>query len=100
MLRLTIVFVVSVCFLPAAHATLAPGKEPANKVSKHLSRVVAEATSVTEKNDELVITDQTEIKVDGCASKYEDVPSNAEIILLEVASDKKAILKLHFQTKK
>jgi len=52
------------------------------------------------KDDGLVITDATEVKLNGKVCQYEDVPGNAEIILLEVGRDKKAILKIHFRTQK
>ena len=42
----------------------------------------------------------TEIKLDGRACKYQDVPGSAAIILLELASNKKAVLRIHFRTKK
>jgi hypothetical protein len=91
--------VVSVSFLPPATASLSPRSAHATPGSNFPKELLKEASS-RERGDELVITDQTEIKVDGQASKYEEVPKEADIILLEVAADKKAILRIHFQTKK
>jgi hypothetical protein len=47
-----------------------------------------------------VITDETEIEVDGKRCGYEDVPERAEMILLSIGKDGKTVLKLHFKTKK
>ena len=99
MLRLPLLFVVSLALVPVAHATLAPRQQP-SQLGQRLAREVIKDDDATNKNDQLVITDKTEIKLDGRLCKYEEVPGNAEIILLEVGSDRKAILKLHFQTKK
>lgn len=49
--------------------------------------------------DEYQITDITEIKVDGRQCRYNEVPKGAEITLLEVSSDNKSILRIHFQTR-
>jgi hypothetical protein len=54
----------------------------------------------TEQEGGLVITDDTEVKLDGKLCKYEEIPESAEVILLEVGKDKKSVLKLHFRTKK
>jgi hypothetical protein len=48
----------------------------------------------------LVITEKTEVKVDGKSCQYEQVPDGADIVLLEVAADKKMILRIHFRSKK
>jgi hypothetical protein len=48
---------------------------------------------------EFVITAKTEIKLDGKDCKYEDVPDDAEIVLLEVAADRRTILIIHFESK-
>jgi hypothetical protein len=46
---------------------------------------------------EFIVTDQTEIFVDGKACKYVQVPSNARIVEMEVAADKKTVLRIHFR---
>lgn len=45
------------------------------------------------------MVDTTEIILDGKACKYAQVPGDATIVELEVAADKKTILKIHFRSK-
>jgi hypothetical protein len=49
---------------------------------------------------EFVITEQTEVLLDGKPCKYQDVFGNARIVRMEVAEDKKTVLKIHFRTAK
>jgi hypothetical protein len=51
-------------------------------------------------NTEFVVTDQTEITLNGKACKFDAVPARARIIRMEVAEDKKTVLKVHFRTGK
>jgi hypothetical protein len=93
------------CVLTPAPAALAPraGRlRPDGPVPRHLSLRDGEAAEPAKaKSDEgLAITDDTEVLLDGRACKYEDVPPDAQIILLDVASDHKVIRKIHFRSKK
>ncbi len=60
------------------------------------------APPAAEKPDKpkLVITDKTEVQLDGQACKLADVPGTASVVSLEVSADKKTILKIHFQSQK
>jgi hypothetical protein len=49
---------------------------------------------------EFIVTDQTEIFVNGKACKYVQVPSHARIVDMEVAADKKTVLRIHFRADK
>jgi hypothetical protein len=49
---------------------------------------------------EFVITDETEVTLDGCACCYKDVPSKVSIKHLEVAADRKTVLKIDFRTRR
>jgi hypothetical protein len=49
---------------------------------------------------EFVVTEQTEILLDGKPCKYQDVARDARIVRMEVAEDKKTVLKIHFRTRK
>jgi hypothetical protein len=44
-----------------------------------------------------VVTDRTEILLDGKPCKYEAIPATASIVRMEVAADKKTVLKIHFR---
>jgi hypothetical protein len=56
--------------------------------------------SLPRQGEEFVITDQTEIHLDGQPCAYRDVPRGARIVHLEVAADMKTVLKIHFRTRK
>jgi hypothetical protein len=49
---------------------------------------------------EFVLTNQTEVLLNGKPCKYEQVPGGASIILMEVAEDNKTVLKVYFRTQK
>lgn len=48
--------------------------------------------------DEWVVTEQTEVKLDGKPCALADVPPGAEIVLLEVDSKQRVVKKLHFRS--
>ena len=102
MTRLTLTFVALLCALATASAALAPraGRfRPDGPVPRHLSLRDGQAAGPGREGG-LTITDDTEILLDGRACKYEDIPGDAQIILLDVASDQKVIRKIHFRSKK
>jgi hypothetical protein len=47
-----------------------------------------------------LLTDQTEVLLDGRPCRYQDVPAGASIVGMDVAADKRTVLKVHFRTKK
>jgi hypothetical protein len=98
MTRLTMALAASVLCLSAAHASLAPTKE--RPLFDRPLPAVPKTDPAPESDGNLVISDDTEVKLDGKACKYEEIPESAEVILLEVSRDKKSVLKLHFRTKK
>lgn len=106
MTRLTMALVVTLACLSSARASLSTRKDVAldKGVPPALRRtLVPEVKPVkpaAEEEQEFVIDDDTEIKLDGRACEYKDVPGNAGIILVDVAADKKTVLKIHFQSKK
>lgn len=51
-------------------------------------------------DEEFLLTDKTEIKLDGKRIRYADVPDHSVIIFVELAADDKTMLKLHFRSKK
>jgi hypothetical protein len=87
------------CALPPATASLTRKKDDTSFGSKVPPRLV-DRPNPSEQKDELVVTDDTEVKLDGRDCKYADVPKDAEIILLDLSADKKAIKKIHFRSKK
>jgi hypothetical protein len=102
-------FAVFLCFLPCVSANLSPrndppliGKDAPPKAAKTPPTEPAPAPGAADKQDspKLVVTDKTEVQLDGRACQLADVPGTASVVSLEVAPDKKTILKIHFQSKK
>jgi hypothetical protein len=52
------------------------------------------------RNDEYQVTSQTEVFVDGRSCRYADVPHGAAIVNMEVSSDDRTVLTIHFRSKK
>jgi hypothetical protein len=107
MTRLVLALTVLFCTLSSAKANLAPridsfsfGKELPARVAKALSAAVLPAAPLDGQKDEYRITDQTEVVLDGRACKYRDVPNNAAIVKMEVAGDKRTVVKICFRTRK
>ena len=98
MTRLTMVLAASLFSLSVAHASLTTPKE--RSIFDRPLPPAPKAEPAPEQEGGLVISDDTEVKLDGKVCKYEDIPESAEVILLEVGKDKKSVLKLHFRTKK
>jgi hypothetical protein len=98
--KLTLVLVASFLLLSPASAKLAPQKD--RLISDKAREVTPKVEAGTPEEDDgkLVISDDTEVQLDGKASKLEEVPKTAEVILMELGKDKKSVLKIHFRTKK
>jgi hypothetical protein len=98
MLRLTFAAVVLVCSASFASANVAPSRGEFNL--KNLGRQVADLERAPQPKRDLMITSETEIKVDGRNRSLEQVPAGAEIILIDVSPDRTVIRRIHFQTRK
>ena len=67
---------------------------------KATTRQAAALTRGEQAKPSLMITEETEILVDGQRCGMAQVPAGAEIILLDVAADRSKIRRIHFQTRK
>ena len=65
------------------------------RLAQALEQVAARQTK-----SEFFVTERTEITVNGKACRYEEVPRDARIVQMELAADKKTVLKIHFRTGK
>src|SRR5262249_25724548 len=105
MTRLTLTLAVWISFGSLASATVTPAKKSRslnNAVLNTLSPVGEgpELTLERRSHSEYLVTERTEILLDGKACKYEQVPAHASITRMEVAADKKTVLKIHFRSRK
>src|SRR5262249_33535040 len=107
MTRLTLALAVWVSLISVASASLTPRKQtstfanqiPPAQTARLLTETLRRAAG-GENKWEIALTDQTEILLNGKPCRYEEVPRNASIMQMEVAEDKKTVLKIHFRTRK
>jgi hypothetical protein len=99
MMRVVISTVVLFASASLASAMFAPTRTESGEM-KSLTRPVPELTRASEAKRDLMITAETEIKVDGRVCGVDQVPAGAEVILIEVGSDRSVIRRIHFQSKK
>ena len=107
MFRLSLVITAWMSLLSVASASLTPprdipafGKEmPKAQVSRRLAEAPPEAPEAGGRS-RFVVTEQTEILLNGQPCKYADIPRHATILKMEVAADKKTVLQIHFRTRK
>jgi hypothetical protein len=103
MIRLTLALAASICLISTASASLASRKEPPTLSKGRASKIATEAwEQAADRNtkSEFVLTDQTEILLNGKPCKYEQVPADAGITRMELAADNKTVRKIHFRTRK
>jgi hypothetical protein len=100
MIRWTVALALLLGWVPCASAIVvpAPGDPGAERDLARTQRQLARAPEAPQ--PELIITSDTEIKVDGRACRLDEVPAGAEIILIDVNGDRGVIRRLHFQTPK
>src|SRR5262245_10057653 len=106
MTRLTLALVALICLVPAAPASLAPRPDrlrsgldavpsPAPRLSAQAREQAAPGAA-----SEYLVTEQTEVRLDGKLCRYEDVPGTATIERMELAPDRKTVLRVFFRSGK
>ena len=109
MIRLTIALAVWIGLVSVAPASLAPRREPrigngllaqASRRSTQVVQQPARKAARAEAQPEYVLTQETEVLLDGKPCKYEDVPATASIVKMEVAADRKTVLRVRFRSRK
>ena len=106
--RSALALCLGLCLVSPASATLTPRKEPSTDLTNPLSaawaksllRGVAQSTSTRSSGEEFNVTEQTEVILNGRPCRYKDVPAGASILLMELAPDRKTILRIHFRARK
>ena len=99
MMRLLAALVMFFASLPIASAMFAPSTRERG-LMKSVAPQVSEIPRAPQAKRDLMITAETEIQVDGRVCGLDQVPANAEVILLEVGADRSVIRRIHFQTRK
>ena len=87
-----------------APASVSVGKKPSGVVNEVLpqrgsgllDRLHRQAT-VGSAKAEFAVTEQTEILLNGQPCKYAQVPDHARIVHMEVAADKRTVLRIEFE---
>jgi len=107
MLRLTTALAVWIVLGSVASATLTPRKErllrdpaPLSPPASYVARETPAASAGPATASEFSVNKRTEILLDGKPCRYEDVPEQASIQRMEVAPDRKTVLRIHFRTAK
>jgi hypothetical protein len=108
MIRLTLALAALIGLVSVAPASLAPRRDrnalgsdaplraPA---SPRAARSLAEALRPANPS-EYVLTEQTEVLLDGRPCRFGDVPERATILKMEVAADGKTVVKILFRSQK
>jgi len=107
MIRLTLTLAVWISLVSAVGASLTPRK-PSSPLQREVHRALASRLAVRaphyavqrEAQPEFVVTEQTEVLLNGKPCPYAQVPGHATIERMEVAEDKKTVLKVYFLLRK
>jgi len=104
-LTLTVIAWLS-CF-SVATASLSPprksplfGKEASSTLAAKIPPLLVKQVATQGGEPEFAVTAQTEVLLDGKPCAYSDVPANASILRMDVATDRKTIVTIHFRTRK
>jgi hypothetical protein len=89
---------VSSLVLSSASASL-DRREPTALTGRIPHRAILSSSGPVEKNDEYRITQDTEVLLDGRPCRFEQVPKDATIVLLEtITNESKEISRIHFRS--
>jgi hypothetical protein len=110
MARLTITLAAWLSIVSLASASLALRRDPPlfrkDPARAQPPRRTAQADGVLPAGrdrgvgSDFVVTERTEVLLNGKPCKYADVPGHATIVRMELAADGKTVLKVHFRTRK
>ena len=95
-LSAALALVVVFCSLQPASAILTTPRP----VDRTALRTAAKEAPPRESDGEFVLTEGSEVLVDGRPVAYKDVPTGASVVRIEVAGDRRTILRIEFRTRK
>lgn len=87
-------FVANLAVLLGAFSTVWASPSPRQAANRPISGSITRNRPAW--SDEFQMLPTTEVLLDGEPCRYSDVPSGARIITLEVAADRRTILRIHF----
>jgi hypothetical protein len=107
MTRLALVLAAWMGLLSVGSASLTPRKKspavgdevPPVRSSRLASQTTGQAAGRGNGSD-FAVTHGTELLLNGKPCRYQDVPADARIVHMEVAADRKTVLKIHFRVGK
>jgi hypothetical protein len=104
--RLLLTLAITIGFVPAVLGAVSLKKDrsvldpESTDVAARLSSLnLSQAAGPASKSD-YVMTDRTEVFVDGQPCAYERVPPQARIVKIDVAANQRTVLKIYFKTQK
>ena len=107
MTRLTLTLATWVILVPAALASLTPRGDRSVDERKLLQPLAARPRGETvtpvpahQQGNDYTLTDKTEVLLDGKPCRFAEVPEHAVIVGMEVAADRKTVLKVRFRSGK
>jgi hypothetical protein len=105
MARLTGALVAGLCLVSSASATTTPNKNlprirPSVEAVRPAPPPAAAAPAPAGAAGEFALTADSEVRVNGRRCEYKDVPAGATIVRIEVAPDRKTIVRIEFRTAK
>jgi hypothetical protein len=107
MTRLTLALAAWISLISAASATLTPrserpttGGEIRPAAAPRSLGSTGQRTAACNDAAEYVLTEETEVLLNGKPCRYREVPASATILRMEVAPDRKTVLKVLFGTQK
>jgi hypothetical protein len=113
MTRLTLSLAIWLGLVSVVSASPSPRKEAPSShertatvdlLRQSASRLTAKRTPVPPAavgvDHEFLMTDSTAVLLDGKACRYEEVPAQARILRMEIAPDRKTVIRVFFGTRK
>jgi hypothetical protein len=93
------IFALTFAFGPLSEKALPPSPTKILSPSKVVTSPTKQA-SPGNPSARLLITDETEVLLDGLRCSYEQVPDRAVITFAEVGSDRETVRRIHFRSQK
>jgi hypothetical protein len=100
MTRLALALAVWMSLAGVATASLESRKQSLSRREDAWAALTVPPSAVRASQPQFQVTEQTEVLLDGKPCRYAEVPATAVIIKMEVAEDKKTVLKVHFRSRK